>query len=219
MTDESFGPLLDHYNVLLEKFGDSPQAVAWRDQPFQEFRFASVAQVFEHEAGPISVYEVGCGLGHMYEFLRQRFPSAAYAGCDINPQMIELALRRIPNVRLETRDIVAAPPPSSDYVVASGIFNLRMQTSVDRWWSTVKSVLKAMYGFAGKGIAANFLTDRVDWQRDIAYHQDPAAALVFAQSELSRYVEVRHAYYPWEFTLMVYREPKVLDPSSPATPS
>jgi SAM-dependent methyltransferase len=210
VTDDQYGALVEHYNSLLEQFGDSPKAVAWRDRPFQEFRFASVAQVFEHETVPISVYEVGCGLGHMRDFLGRYFPNASYAGCDINPKMIEQALRRDPAARVEVRNIVDVPPQEADYVVASGIFNLRMSTPPERWWETVKSVLSAMYATARKGIAANFLTSFVDWRREIAYHQEPAEALRFAQTELSRYAEIRHAYYPWEFTLMVYREPKAL---------
>jgi len=210
MSDDAYGPLVEHYNALLDRFGDSPQSVAWRDRPFQEFRFASVAQVFEHERGPFSVYEVGCGLGHLSEFLERHFPLAAYSGCDINPKMVERALRRIPTARLEVRDVVSAPPPPADYVVASGIFNLRMNLSSERWWGIVRDVLRAMYGAARKGIAANFLSSLVDWQREIAFHQDPAVALQFAQSELSRFVELRHAYYPWEFTLMVYRDLKPL---------
>jgi len=50
----------------------------------------------------------------------------------------------------------------------------------------------------------------LDWKREIAYHQDPARTLHFALTELSRFAEVRHAYYPWEFTLAVYREARAL---------
>ncbi len=209
----AFEPLIEFFNRLLVSEGFSARAVAWRDEDFQRFRFASVAPVFEHERGGFSVYDVGCGLGHMYEFLAEHYPLASYTGCDINPRMVAGAKARNQALatRVEQRDIVASPPSATaDYVVASGSFNLRMTSSDADWWQIVRSVLRAMYAIARKGIAANFLTTLVDWQRPVAYHQDPARALEFAQAELSRYAEIRHSYYPWEFALLVYREAKPL---------
>jgi SAM-dependent methyltransferase len=205
-----FGDLIDYYNTLLDSHGFSAKAVAWRDEAFQQFRFASIAQAFDFERGPFTVYEVGCGLGHLRDFLREHFPNATYSGADINPKMIERALQRDSSLAVEFRDIVKDPPPPADYVVASGIFNLRMQHTDEAWETIVRSVLKAMYAAAKRGIAANFLTSHVDWKREIAYHEDPVRTLQFALTELSRFSEIRHAYYPWEFTLAVYREARPL---------
>lgn len=207
---DDYRALNEFYNALLDDHGFSAKAVAWRDEAFQQFRFASIAQAFEHERGPFTVYEVGCGLGHLRDFLREHFPNASYSGADINPKMIERALERDASLAVEQRDIVSNPPPPADYVVASGIFNLRMQHTDEAWETVVRSVLKAMYAMAKRGIAANFLSSHVDWKREIAYHQDPARTLQFALTELSRFAEVRHAYYPWEFTLAVYREARPL---------
>ena len=205
-----FGDLIEYYNALLDEHGFTAKAVAWRDEPFQRFRFASIAQVFEGERGPFTVYEVGCGLGHLRDFLREHVPNATYSGADINPKMIERALARDASLAVEHRDIVSDPPPQTDYVVASGIFNLRMQHTDEDWETVVRSVLTSMFACAKRGIAANFLTSHVDWKREIAYHQDPARMLDFALTELSRFAEIRHAYYPWEFTLAVYREARPL---------
>jgi SAM-dependent methyltransferase len=207
---DKYGALNEFYNALLDSHGFSAKAVSWRDEAFQQFRFASIAQAFDHERGPFTVYEVGCGLGHLRDFLRQHFPKASYSGADINPKMIERALQRDPTLAVEHRDIVNDPPEPADYVVESGIFNLRMQHSDEAWEAVVRSVLKAMYATAKRGIAANFLTSHVDWKREIAYHQDPSRTLHFALTELSRFAEIRHAYYPWEFTLAVYRQARPL---------
>jgi hypothetical protein len=71
-------------------------------------------------------------------------------------------------------------------------------------------MLAAAYGIAEKGLGANFLTSYVDWKRDWGYYQDPGAVFDFSQRELSRFSEIRHSYYPWEFTLLAYRRPKPL---------
>jgi len=212
---DEYGALNEFYNALLDSHGFSAKAVSWRDEAFQQFRFASIAQAFEHEREPFSVYEVGCGLGHLRDFLREHFPLASYSGADINPKMIERALQRDPTLAVEHRDVVKDPPEPADYVVESGIFNLRMQHTDEAWEAVVRSVLKAMYSFAKRGIAANFLTSHVDWKREIAYHLDPARTLHFALTELSRFAEIRHAYYPWEFTLIVYRQARQLSFAPP----
>lgn len=204
---EDYSDITEFYNALLDDHGFSSKAVAWRNEEFQNRGFASIAQAFAHELGPFSVYEVGCGLGHLHDFLAQHFPTASYRGGDINTKMIERALQRDPTLKVERRDIVKDPPEPADYVVESGIFNLRMQHTDDVWESVVRSVLKAMFASAKRAIAANFLTSHVDWKRDRAYHPDPARMLTFAMTDLSRFAEIRHAYYPWEYTLIVYREP------------
>ena len=54
------------------------------------------------------------------------------------------------------------------------------------------------------------MTSYVDFKRELGYYQDPSAVFDFAQCELSRFSEIRHSYYPWEFTLFVYDKPKPL---------
>lgn len=204
------GGLLKHYKDLLATHGTSTAALGWRDADVQRRNFAAVSQIFHHESGPFTLHEVGCGLGHYADFLAEYFPNAIYSGSDIVPEMVERTHHRRPGLSVEVRDVISAPPPQADYVVESGIFNLRMDQSPDEWWSFVRQMLRAMFSFAKKGLAANFLTSQVDWTREFGYYQNPAEALTFAMTELSRFAEIRHAYYPWEFTLLVYRIPQQL---------
>lgn len=205
------GPLKHHYEKMLREHGDTAEACSWPGAAAAQRNFAAIAQAFAHEQKPVSVYEVGCGLGAFSDFLGEHFPGVQYSGCDIVPGMIARAKRRKPGLRVETRDILSSPPSERyDYVVVSGLFNLRMQHDDKTWFEFVKRMLASMYAFAGTGLASNFLTSYVDWKRELGYYQDPATLFDFAQRFLSRFSEIRHSYYPWEFTLLTYREPKAL---------
>lgn len=218
MTEVDLVPLKEHYERLLAEHADSAQACSWGSEEVALRNFAAVAQVFAHETQSFSVYEVGCGLGMFQDFLERNFPLAAYSGCDIVEGMVERARARRPDLGVEVRDILTAPPRRSyDYVVVSGLFNLRMHEEPEAWLGFVKSMLRAMYGFAGSGIAANFLTSYVEWKRVLGYYQNPGEIFDFVQTELSRFSEIRHSYYPWEFVLFSYRNPKPLPYGPPVT--
>ena len=201
----------DHYRALLAENRDTAKACSWKSEEVAARNLAAVAQVFAHETEPFTVYEVGCGVAAMADFLRAQVPLARYSGCDILAEMIERAKERDPGVDVEQRDILTSPPSSQyDYVIISGLFNLRMSNDDETWFTFVKSMLKSAFGIARKGLASNFLTSYVDFKRELGYYQDPGRVFDFAQRELSRFSEIRHSYYPWEFTLLVYGKPKPL---------
>ncbi len=214
MNDRSNTEALDEviasYDRAISEHGTEVGAVGWRTRAAQRRNFAAIARAFAHETEPFTVHEVGCGFGDLADFLRAHFPLASYRGSDLNPQMIALARQRDPSLQVEHCNILERVPEPADYVVESGIFNWRGGHTDAEWQQMVESVLLAMWGFARKGIAANFLTAHVEWRRDFAYHQDPAALLNFAHGKLERFVKLDHAYYPWEFTLTVYRAPAPL---------
>ena len=201
----------DHYRRQIAEHGDPARACSWPNEETARRNFASVAQVFAHEAQPFSVYEIGCGFATLRDFLAEHFPLAAYSGSDILAEMIERAKARDPSLDVEQRDIFVDPPSRRfDYVVISGLFNLRMSNPEETWFAFVKAMLKSAYAIAGRGLASNFLTSYVDFKRELGYYQDPCSIFDFAQRELSRFSEIRHSYYPWEFTLFVYDKPKAL---------
>lgn len=198
------GSVAAYYNEQLATYGDDLRSNGWKDAAYQRRQFDAVSAVFGHERSAFSVYEVGCGLADLVDYLRDHAPLARYAGCDLNPRMVEAARLRHPGVAVEVRDILSDPPPLHDYAVASGIFNIKGGVDDAEWSQLVRAVLRAMFVGARRGIAANFLTSRVDYRHEIAYHQDPAELLSWAQRELSPFVRLDHRYWPWEFVLEVH---------------
>ncbi|HZS35494.1 MAG TPA: methyltransferase domain-containing protein, partial [Polyangia bacterium] len=54
---------------------------------------------------PRAILDVGCGPGHMVDYLHQRFPSARCAGADNAAETVEANRRRLPWCRFEVLDI------------------------------------------------------------------------------------------------------------------
>jgi SAM-dependent methyltransferase len=121
-------------------------------------------------APPCSIVDVGCGVGDLLGFLRTSgWRTARYDGFDIVPEMIDAARRkqRGHGGRFQVRDVLTEGfPRRYDYVVASGIFNLRVVRH-DRF---LRRMVEAMYGACLRGVAFNVLQP-VWREADKAYEQ------------------------------------------------
>jgi SAM-dependent methyltransferase len=196
------------YERLFARHGDSPRALSYRDRETQFERFERLGRLFGRESGRFTVHEVGCGLGHFGEFLAERFPAAVYSGSDISPQFVERCRARFPESDFRVRDPTTGPAEDRyDFVTTSGMFNPRRETPPDAWRGFIFAMLEAMYGMAGKGIGANFLTTYHDADRtdpDLHY-QDPRELTDFAVERLSRHYAIDAAGPLYEYTLVVLR--------------
>ncbi|WP_338864182.1 class I SAM-dependent methyltransferase [Myxococcus stipitatus] len=196
------------YSALLDQFGDDPRSLSHRDQATQYERFHRLARLFEGESGPISVHEIGCGLGHFGEFLQQHHPKALFSGSDIHPSFTESCARKFPQGTFHSRNVVEVLPPERyDFLTLSGTFNVPLSASPEAWQGFVEGMLGAMYAMCTKGFAVNFLTTFHDpeFTRKELYYQPPGELLNFVVGKLSRFWELDAAGPLYEYTLRVYR--------------
>jgi trans-aconitate 2-methyltransferase len=69
---------------------------------------------------PSSVYDLGCGPGHVTRLLAQRWPAAAVTGIDSSAEMLTTASEGTPNVTFLQADIAQwSPPGSADLLFSS----------------------------------------------------------------------------------------------------
>jgi SAM-dependent methyltransferase len=196
------------YEDLFRKHGDSPRALSYRDSETQYERFERLARLFEQERERISVHEVGCGLGHFGDFLRDRYPHVAYSGCDISEAFVDHCRRRFPEAKFHLHDITERLPEERyDFVTLSGAFNPRLQTPPEEWQAFIHAMLRAMYSLATKGVGANFLTTYHDPDHtdSTLHYQDPASLTDFVVRRLSRHYLIDAGGPLYEYTLLVYR--------------
>jgi SAM-dependent methyltransferase len=198
--------IISYYDGLLDKHGDDPQSVGWSSTVSQRRKFFEIAGLFAHEKLPFTVYDVGCGIGHLHDFLAEINPLARYYGCDINPRMIEMARRRIPPIEIACRNILRTPPKEKyDYAVACGTFNTRLKTPRPVWAAYVRDMMRMLYRIARKGIAVDFLSSFAEGKLTTEYYQDPSEILDFVQRRLSPLAEIRHSSSPGHFAVFAYR--------------
>lgn len=190
-----------YFTRRIAEHGNSPRGVDWNTTDAQELRFAQVMNVVDSD-GKFSLVDWGCGYGALYDFLTRAGVAFDYVGFDITHAALEQAKAAHPGVTFvgEEKDV-----PQCDYVVASGVYNVKLDTPTDAWHAMVEDQLAHMFAKAKRGIAATFLTSYSDApkQRPDLFYADPLELFDFAKRKLSPNVALLHDYGHWDFTLIV----------------
>jgi SAM-dependent methyltransferase len=193
-----------YYEQRLRDHGVTPRGVDWNSQESQELRFHQLERLLEGHPDA-TVLDYGCGFGAMALYLRQRGHLGAYVGFDVSPDMIEAARRVTASVRgcRFTSDRTSLSPV--DFVVSSGVFNVRGDAPDDAWRGYVGESLDDMRALCTAGFAFNLLTANSDRERrrEDLYYADPLDLFEHCRTRFSRHVALLHDYGLYEFTILV----------------
>ncbi len=196
------------YAKLYKKHGCSPLAVASGKTIFKKLRYDKLSEVLENDSR-FSVHDVGCGLGHYYEYLKKRFPDKkiTYSGSEIVDEFVSFCEKRYPGLKFYNRDIIKAPEKKKyDYVVFGGTFYHLCESNIREMDRYVKQSLKRGFAMCRKGMAVNFVTPYCDYFYDELYYPSLPGIIDFTVKNLSRYFTLRHNTPLYEYTLCVSRE-------------
>jgi SAM-dependent methyltransferase len=188
----------------VRRHGATPQGVDWNSAASQALRFEQLSGLLPPSG--FSLCDFGCGYGGYYDFLRERHAGFDYLGIDVSEEMVRRASEL--HAGQPARFVAAAQPPAPvDYVVASGIFNVRQETDDATWLRYVLGCIDAMAASSRKGFAFNCLTSYsdADKKRDYLYYADPKRMFDHCMG-ISRHVTLLHGYGLYEFTLLVRKE-------------
>jgi len=193
----------EYYEKKLELYGATAQGVDWKDEKSQITRFEKLTYALPKSN--FSIIDYGCGYGKLYEFLRSKYENFRYIGYDISPKMIETAKLIYPdaNFTSERKDLVI-----SDWCVASGIFNVKLNFSKKIWEEYIMQTLEDMNSLSTHGFAFNMLSlysDR-EKRKKYLYYADPLFYFDMCKRKFSRFVALLHDYPLWEFTIVVIKK-------------
>lgn len=208
--------LLSHYDGKLSQFGDSAEAMDWRDENEQNLRFRSfirsiAPQVFSPlnrpELPAPTLLDVGCGTGHFFEYLKALNLTSVieYSGTDINQEMIKLARDKFPGVPFETADFLKKPGSRQyDHLISNGILTLKTpEVTEAAFWSFAQELMDQMWKLCRQSIALNFITKHVEWEVPTLFHIAPERVLSFAKSRYTSNVAILHDYNLYEFIVVI----------------
>jgi len=189
-----------HYVPLVAKYGDSFQSVDWGSIQGQQKRFRVLLEAMDFNNARI--LDVGCGVGHLVDYLKEHNYDGHYLGIDLVREMTETAARRHPawDFRFET-NINNAEDFSPDIVVASGLF-----TFADE--DMLKDVVQKLFAVTRNAVAFNSLSLWGGGMEPNEYNADPVRVLEFCRS-LTERVVLRHDYLPHDFTIYLYKNDSV----------
>lgn len=187
--------------------GESAEGVGWNSTYAQDVRFEQLLKVVDR-AQPFTMVEFGCGYGYLIDYMDQNgCKPDRYYGLDIVPESVEAAKTRFAGRQSCTFHLDPSEIAGADYLVASGVFNIKLDASNADWTEYVLENLKKFNAWTKKGFAVNFLTKYSDPERmalrpDL-YYADPCELFDYCKRSFSRNVALLHDYEIYDFTLIV----------------
>lgn len=192
------------YADLHKKYGDSYKTLNWGRQEGQRIRFKILAEIAN--LANKSVLDVGCGLGHFADWLKEQQTMVQYTGLDITPSLITAARNRHPHHEFLEGNILDEhifKNQKFDYVFASGIFSTYHKSALE----LQKSIINRLWSFSQCGIAFNSLSVWAENKEAGEYYADPFIVADFCRL-ISPWVVLRHDYHPRDFTIYLTKFPR-----------
>lgn len=194
-----------YFEERLNEHGATARGVDWNSEAAQELRFAQLTKVID-PIQPFSLLDYGCGYGALAGYLlRQGLPLQTYLGYDVLASMV-----------VKAREVFSGSPNCTftsdetdltcvDYSIASGIFNLKLDTPSSEWTAYVVGELGKMNRLSRKGFSFNMLTSYSDaeYMRSHLYYADPCFLFDYCKTHFSRNVALLHDYEAYDFTIIV----------------
>lgn len=201
------GRIAEYYSAKVREHGATAAGVDWNSAESQEIRFDQLLKILPSEPSDYSILDYGCGYGALLSKLAKRSAPREYVGYDWSLDMVAQArkLHDKPYTRFTSDASVLEP---CDYVVASGILNVKLDVALSDWESYVLDTIRSINRLARKGFAFNALTAFSDPERmrDDLYYANPGHLFEICVKEFTRHVAILHDYGLFEFTLLARKE-------------
>jgi SAM-dependent methyltransferase len=194
------------------RLGDSALGMGWPNIPDAVRRYEVMLDVIPNRRAldhSVSVLDLGCGCGHLYEHLQQQSSShIEYTGIDLSEQFIQRCQEKHPAADFRHMDILQTPEllESFDYIIINGIFTSRCSMSFEQMWNFVQAMLTLSFSRARQGLAFNAMSKQVDWEREDLFHLPLDTLASFCCRNLSRHFVIRNDYGLYEFAAYVYQQ-------------
>jgi len=215
MSEKPYASIVAACEDFLSLHGDSGPGVGWlRDDA--GLRYQVMLELLR-STSDVTLLDFGCGAAHFYEFIQHRgLNGIDYRGLDVSPRFLQLSRRKFPNVTFYDVDLFDddAMLPVFDYVVMNGIFTYRGPLSEDAMFDYMCQLLSRIASSTKVGLAFNAMSTQVDWPREDLFHLPLDKVVGFLSREISRHLVVRQDYSLYEFTVYVYFEPTIGEPTA-----
>lgn len=204
MTDDILNQVSNYYTNKINEFGVSPMGVDWNSEQSQNLRFEQLCSLLP-EKELFTVLDYGCGYGALYDYLSKKKYRFNYTGYDLSDKMIEAARARNSDNSCEWFCGEISILPKADFVIASGIFNVKLDKDLDTWQNYVETTLRKINNLSKRGFSFNILTKYSDaeFMKEYLYYADPAYYFDFCKTYFSRNVAILHDYDLYEFSIRV----------------
>ncbi len=193
------------YLEKFQRYQDSPYSLGWNSRESQELRYRILSQIDQFSSKKItrgaSLLDLGCGLGHLIDFLEKREVEVSYTGIDIIPEFIEAAKKRRPEHKFFCKDLLRERIDQKfDFVFIAGSFNVQMGDNEQM----ARELLKISFELCNCGAAISMLTSRHGANDPSLYCFDPLEIYRFCQESAGKVI-LREDYLDTDFTIYLIK--------------
>jgi SAM-dependent methyltransferase len=197
-----------YYTDRLRQFGATPRGVDWNSADSQALRFSRLLELLPVPRDgdpPASLLDYGCGYGALADYLAERGRVLNYRGYDASAEMIAAAEARHGSGSGRSYTAAADALHPAEFVVASGIFNVKLDFPETAWRPYVWDTIATLNRLSRRAFAFNMLStcSDADKRRDDLFYMDPGEALNGCLQRFPRQVTLLHDYPLYEFTIIV----------------
>jgi SAM-dependent methyltransferase len=187
------------YLVRSWKFDLPENQVGWRSRKNQELRFEAIAAIGDLQGK--SILDLGCGLGCLYGYLKDRGWEGDYTGYDILGSMVKGARKRFPEVRFEKRDILREPVGKKwDFILINGVFNHKVRDN----WAWIEATVTQGLKLAREGVSFNLLNAEEGWMDADLFYVRPAQLEEKVKRWSGGKYKIVRSYMPEDMTVFLY---------------
>jgi len=194
----------EYYTEKLRAYGPVAKGVDWNSPESQMLRFRQLLKVC-NGTDSFSINDYGCGYGALIEYMITCGYAFKYRGYDLSEEMVEKARKLHENIDHCEFFTNNSSLETSDFTIASGIFNVKLQIKEDEWEDYILVTLRRIAELSKRGFSFNALTKYSDKEhmRTDLYYADPLVLFDYCKSNFSKYVALLHDYPLYEFTILV----------------
>jgi SAM-dependent methyltransferase len=200
LSDSDKNEVNKRYTNRFNEFGYSPKSLGW-DKGKQGLRSEILTSQYDFENKRI--LDIGCGFGDLNIVLQQKAKHYNYFGVDVVDVLVQAGkeLYKKPEIEFYTGDFLDKSFTGEfDYAIASGMFNFKLKDGDN--YEFIENVMQKALQLCKDGIAFDFLSDKVDYQKEITFHSSPERILAIAY-KFSRNIILRNDYMPFEFSVFI----------------
>lgn len=190
-----------YYKDKLSMFGPTAEGMDWKNKSTQYLRFERIVNFIQFESKP-SILDVGCGSSELFAFCLSKNFDCMYQGLDIVKEMVDFSNEKFGKKVAVLGDIDSISK-FYNYVVASGTFNAKLNSSDEEWKLFFYSNLIKMFERCTDGIIFNCMTEHVDWKYDRLFYPSLSDITKFINQNISKNFIIDHSYDLFEMTIFI----------------
>lgn len=200
-----------HYSNTFELYGANVQGVDWgkaKDTEKLELRYKKMLEVIYRGSASINnitVLDVGCGYGGLYQYAIDKGYKFDYTGIDVCENMIRYGKKTYPNAKFICEDIFEYNTEEKySYVICNGILTQKLGTSIRQMDEYARLLIQRMWDYCTQGIVFNVMKSQVDFMNDDLYYKSPLEIMAYGMTLTDKFI-VDCSYPLYEYSVYLYK--------------